>query len=174
MQKKYWKILKLKKKTKIYCNQTPLFVRRGRADVDIVKVLVSNKISFGGKNYKYFIGYFYKGNKVKPLNIMLPKTRAYVKSYDGQTKLMYLFIADDDLLKKYYTIWNKVSADIEKEFDSDPVYNREYLKIKIKFHGDEDIYNKKFQLWTLIIFVWQSLPWILPSRKTTIIICKCF
>ena len=31
----------------------------------------------------YFIGYLYNGNKVKPLNIMLPKTRAYVKIYDG-------------------------------------------------------------------------------------------
>ena len=28
-------------------------------DVDIVKVLVSNKISSGEKNYKYFIGYLY-------------------------------------------------------------------------------------------------------------------
>ena len=33
-------------------------------DVDIEKVLVSNKISFGEKNYKYFIGYLY--NEVKP------------------------------------------------------------------------------------------------------------
>ena len=31
---------------------------------------------------------------------MLPKTSAYVKSYDGQTKWVYLFIEDDDLLKK--------------------------------------------------------------------------
>ena len=28
----------------------------------------------------------YHGNKVKLLNIMLPKTSAYVKSYDGKTK----------------------------------------------------------------------------------------
>ena len=49
-------------------------------DVDIEKELVSNKISFGGKNYKYFIDYLYKGNKVKPVNIMLPITSAYVKS----------------------------------------------------------------------------------------------
>ena len=56
-------------------------------DVDIEKaLLVSSKISFGQKNYKYFIGYLYKGNKVKPLNIVLPKTRAYVKSYNGQAK----------------------------------------------------------------------------------------
>ena len=83
-------------KNKFYRNKTPIFL----VDVDIEKVLVSNKISFGAKNYKYFIGYLYYGNKVKPLNIMLPKTSAYVKSYDGQTKWMYLCIEDDDLLKK--------------------------------------------------------------------------
>ena len=43
-------------------------------------------ISFDEKNYKYFIGYLYNCNKVKTLNIMLPKTDAYVKCYDGQTK----------------------------------------------------------------------------------------
>ena len=31
---------------------------------------------------------------------MLPKTSAYIKIYDEQTKWMHLFIADDDLLKK--------------------------------------------------------------------------
>ena len=48
----------------------------------IEKVLLSNKISFGEKNYNYFIGYLYNGNNVKPLN-MFPQTSAYVKSYDG-------------------------------------------------------------------------------------------
>ena len=32
------------------------------------------------------IGYLYNDNKVKPLHIMLPKTSAYIKSYDEQTK----------------------------------------------------------------------------------------
>ena len=48
-------------------------------DVDIEEVLVSNQISFGKKNYKYFIGYLYNDHKVKSLHIMLPKTSAYVK-----------------------------------------------------------------------------------------------
>ena len=76
---------------------------------------------------------------------MLPKTSAYVKSYDGQTKWMYFLIEDDDLLEKYNTIWDKVSADIKKEFDSKPVYNKKFLKTKIKSHGDEvtDFYDKK-------------------------------
>ena len=42
---------------------------------------------------------------------MLPKTRAYVKSYDGQTKWMYFLTEDDDLLAKY-NIWDKVSTNI--------------------------------------------------------------
>ena len=31
----------------------------------------------------------------------------------------------------------KVSAAIKKEFDNEHVYNKEYLKTKIKFHGNE-------------------------------------
>ena len=82
-------------------------------DVDIEKVLVSKKISFGEKNYKYFIGYLYNGNKVKPWYIMLQKTSAYV-SYDGQAKWMYFLIEDDDFLEKYNSIWDKMSADVRK------------------------------------------------------------
>ena len=76
---------------------------------------------------------------------MLPKTSTYVKHYDGQTKLMYFFIKDDDLLEKYNTIWDKVSADIKKQFDNEPAYNKIFLKIKMKSNGDEvkDFYDKK-------------------------------
>ena len=44
---------------------------------------------------KYYICYLYNDNKAKPLHIRLPKTSTYVKSYDGQTTLMYR-----DLLEK--------------------------------------------------------------------------
>ena len=83
-------------------------------DVDIEKVLVSNKISFGEKNYKYFIRYLYNDYKVKPLRIILRKTVTYEKGYDGQTKWMYFLIRDDKLLEKYNNIWGKVRADIKK------------------------------------------------------------
>ena len=58
-----------------YGNKTPIFWG------DIEKVLLSNKISFDEKGYKYFIGYLFDDNKVKPFNIILPETSAYVKSY---------------------------------------------------------------------------------------------
>ena len=54
-------------------------------------------------------------------------------------------IEDDNLLEKYNTIWDKVSADIKKELDGEPVYNKELLKAKIKSHDHEviDFYYKK-------------------------------
>ena len=53
-------------------------------------------------------------HKVKSLHIMLPKTRAYVKSYDGQTKYMHFLTKNDGLLGKYKTILDKVNADTKK------------------------------------------------------------
>ena len=53
---------------------------------------------------------------------------------------MNFLIEDDDLLKKYNTVWDEVSADIKKEFDSKPVYNKKSLKTKIKSNGDEATY----------------------------------
>ena len=44
-----------------------------------------------------------------------------------------------------WDIWDKVSSDIKREFDSKPVYQKEFLKTKIKSHGDgvTDFYDKK-------------------------------
>ena len=52
-------------------------------------------------------------------------------------------IKDDDLLEKYNTIWDKVSTDIKKESDSEPVYKKEFMKTKIKYNGDKvtDFYD---------------------------------
>ena len=77
---------------------------------------------------------------------MHPKTSPYVKSYDGQTKWAYFLIEDDDLLEKYNAIWDKFSTNLKKEFDSVHVYNKNFLKTKIKSHGNEitDFYDKKF------------------------------
>ena len=51
---------------------------------------------------------------------MLPKTSVYVKSYDGQTKWMYVFIEDDNVLKKNNTIQDKVNSGIKNQFGSEP------------------------------------------------------
>ena len=61
-----------------------------------------------------------------------------MKYYDGQTKWKYFLIEDDDLLKKYNAIWDKGSADIKREVESEPTYNE-----KLYNHEVTDFYNKK-------------------------------
>ena len=53
-------------------------------------------------------------------------------------------IENDTLLEKCNTIWDNLSTDIKKEFDSEHVYNKFFLKTKIKSLGDEvtDFYDK--------------------------------
>ena len=126
-------ILKLKKKK--FLLKKFIFFKR----LDIEKVLVSKNISSVEKYCKYFIGYLHNYFKVKPLHIMLPKTSPYLKSYDSQTKWIDFLIEKNDLLEKYNTIWDKVSADIKKELDSESVYDKKILKIKIKFEVNEVI-----------------------------------
>ena len=50
---------------------------------------------------------------------------------------MHFSIGDNELLKKYNDIWNHVNYSIKKEFDSEPIYNKKFLKAKIKCYGDE-------------------------------------
>ena len=68
---------------------------------------------------------------------------------------MHFLIEDGDILKKYNTIWDKASAGVKKEFDSELAYNKEILKTKIKSHNDKvtDFHDKKFLRFTLIILV---------------------
>ena len=62
-------------------------------DVDIDNIQVSNIVSSGEKNYKYFITYKDGDDdyRIKPLNIMFPKYSCYLKSYDGEIKLMIFY-----------------------------------------------------------------------------------
>ena len=155
---------------KFYHHKSPIFLN----DTDIEKVLVSKTISCGERNYKYFIDYLYDDYKL--LHIMIPKASTYVKRYDGQTKWMYFLIEDDDLLEKYNTILDKASADMKKEFDSELVYNKSFLKTKTKSHDDagtnfydKDVPKKDSNHTCLAVI---SLNCALKKMK--IIICKCF
>ena len=61
------------------------------------------------------------------------------QTYNGQTKSMYFLTEDDGLLEKHNSIWNKVSVDIKKEFDSKPAYNKNFLSMPIiKYFYDKN------------------------------------
>ena len=58
---------------------------------------------------------------------------AYRKDFD-ETKCM-AFLIKDELLEKNNEIWEKVKDNFNREFDSKPVYNKQYLKVKIKSYN---------------------------------------
>ena len=45
----------------------------------------------------------------------------------GETKYLFFLIKDHELLEKYNEIWEKLKNNLKKEFDSEPVYNEQYL-----------------------------------------------
>ena len=62
-------------------------------------------------------------------------------------------IENDELLENYHTIWDKVSVDIKKEYDSKSVYNKNvreprYTLSVVKLHN---FTIKKSLKWALII-----------------------
>ena len=57
---------------------------------------------------------------------------AYRKDFD-ETRYISFLIKNDKLLEN--EIWEKVKNILKKEFDSEPVYNKKYLKAKIKSYN---------------------------------------
>ena len=113
-------------------------------DIDVNKMLVSKKESYGAKySLKYFIGYN-DCDVIRPLCIILPQMIGYVKHIDIN-KTMSFNVSDNKLLKKYNKIWQKVENLLNIEFDSESVYGDvvKYIKAKIKMYGDR--VNTNFQ-----------------------------
>lgn len=54
------------------------------------------------------------------------------RSDSDQTKYIYFLINSNKLPEKYNGFWDKFSNIIKRGFDGEPVYNDEYLKMKIK------------------------------------------
>ena len=64
-------------KQKLHQHEGPISIK----NIDINKIVVSNKVSLGKKGFKYFIGYN-DAKKIRPLCIFLLKMSAYRKHFD--------------------------------------------------------------------------------------------
>ena len=81
-------------------------------DVNVDSIVISKLI--GTKtNSKYIIGYLDK--VIRPIVLILPKISGYVKIFkvkdgdkDKNNKLMSFRVNDENLFKKYKTIWTKI------------------------------------------------------------------
>ena len=91
MEKTYVKFDDIEiKNQKFRQHKTPISIE----NIDINKIVVSNKVSFGKKSFKYFIGYK-DAKKIRPLCISFPKINAYRRDFE-RTKYMSFLIKDDE------------------------------------------------------------------------------
>ena len=65
---------------------------------------------------------------------------AFRKDFD-ETKYVSFLIKDHKLLEKYNEIWERVGNIMKKECNSEPVYNKKYLKAQMKSYNGKTINN---------------------------------
>ena len=71
---------------------------------------------------------------------MLPKMSTYRRVFD-ETKYISFLIKFEELLEKYNEIWNKVSNNIKKGFDSESEYSGKYVRTKRKSYDGKTSKN---------------------------------
>lgn len=86
-------------KQKTYCHKGSISIY----DVNIDAIVVSNKVPFTKKSFKYFIGNKDCYDDVIPLCIKLLKMTAYRKDF-YEPKYMSFFTKETELLEKYNEI----------------------------------------------------------------------
>ena len=72
--------------------------------VESSKILVSDKFELSDDDCKFFIGYLHDDNVIKPLYIILPQMRGYIKYFGNGRKDMSFLIEDENVYLKYTKI----------------------------------------------------------------------
>ena len=75
--------------------------------VDLDQIIESHKFKHNDEGFKHFIGYL-KDEITKPLCIILPEMRGYIKYFENSSKNMFLLIKYDEVWDKYDKIWDVI------------------------------------------------------------------
>ena len=99
--------------------------------VDPDQIVVPNRFKHNDEGFKYFIGYL-KGEIIKTLCIILPQMSGYIKYFENSSKHMSFLIKDDEVWDKYDKMWDVIKSKLNIKFHSEPVYEYQYLKTKVR------------------------------------------
>ena len=95
------------------------------------QIVASDKFKHSDDGFKYFIGYK-EGEIVKPLCIILPQMSGYIKYFENKGKNMSFMVKNDNVLDEYNEIWDKIKEKLNIKFHSMPVYDKKYMKAKVR------------------------------------------
>ena len=101
------------------------------ASVNVDEIVISSRFKHSDERFKYFIGYK-KDEIVRPLSIILLQMNGYIKYFENGSKNLSFFIKDDDVFYKYNEIWDKIKEKLNIKFHSEPIYDKKYIKAKVR------------------------------------------
>ena len=99
--------------------------------VNVDQISVSDKFKHSNEGFKFFIGY-QEDQIVKSLCIILPQKSGYIKYFENGGKKRSFMVKDDNVLDKYNNIWDKIKEKLNIKFHSIPVYDKTYIKAKVR------------------------------------------
>ena len=99
--------------------------------LDLSKIVVSGKWKISDTKYKYFCGYL-NNDVIKPLCVILPLMRGYIKYFDDGGKNMSFVTDDKEVYEKYNEIWKVVRKLLKLEFTVSPARDDKYIIAKLK------------------------------------------
>ena len=120
-------------------------------NIDVDKILVSEKEKYGKYNsLKYFIGYN-DNDIIRPLHLELSQMTSYINKFNENINTnknknaitMSLKAKDKKLFKNYNKFWKKNEKLMKIDFNTKPTYSSDdkYIKTKIKTYEDNTTTN---------------------------------
>ena len=115
----------------IVVNKKEFYASKQATPLDSVNtnnIVVSYRIKHNDDGSKYFIGYSYGDDVIRPLCIIIPQMGGYIKYFDNDGKNMSFKIEDESVAE----IWKKIKDILNIKFHSQPIYDDKYIKTKVK------------------------------------------
>ena len=117
-------------KKEFYSSKHTLFLR----DVELDKIVVSNKWKINENTSKYYVGYC-KDELIRPLCAIMPQMSGYIKYFDDGGKNISFVSDDKDVYEKCYAIWARVGKLLKLKFSINPIRDDKYMCCKLKIFG---------------------------------------
>ena len=97
--------------------------------IDINNIVASDKIELG-KGNKYYIGC--KDDEFIRPYVIFPQISRSIKHFDDSSKKMWFLSENEEFVINYYKTWNIITNNYGYKLDIQPVYDKKYIKTKLK------------------------------------------
>ena len=103
-------------------------------DVQLDKIITSNKWKINETTCKYYVGYC-KDGLIRPLCVIMPQMNGYIKYFSYGGKNMSFISDDKEVYDKYGAIRNKIGKLLKLKFSVNAIRDDKYVCCQLKIFG---------------------------------------